>query len=92
MRYNEMKIETHNRILNASDNIDAYKNLIGLPYDKEQKEKWLNEFDYFETIEGMLNRFEGSAKRWLELLKTDGIDSKHKVIEEIEQLFKEIEV
>ena len=89
MNYKLMKAETHRRIKKASDNIDLYSK--GHTFvDDAMKNKQLEEFDYYDTVEGMLNRFEHSLERWKELLETDGIDSKNMVATDIQQLLKEI--
>ena len=92
MNYQMMKAKTHGYILNANDMIDIYnqpqtiKNLA----NEIQLKKYEDEFDYYETIESMFNRFEGSLERWLELLETDGIDSKNMVATDIQRLLEEI--
>ena len=92
MNYQMMKAKTHGYILNANDMIDIYNQpqAIKNPANERQLKKYEDEFDYYETIESMFNRFEGSLERWLELLETDGIDSKNMVATDIQRLLEEI--
>ena len=92
MNYQMMKAKTHGYILNANDMIDIYnqpQTIKNLANDRQLK-MFEEEFDYYETIESMFNRFEGSLERWLELLETDGIDSKNMVATDIQRLLEEI--
>lgn len=92
MNYQMMKAKIHGYILNANDMIDIYNQpqAIKNPANERQLKKYEDEFDYYETIESMFNRFEGSLERWLELLETDGIDSKNMVATDIQRLLEEI--
>ena len=92
MNYQMMKAKIHGYILNANDMIDIYNQpqAIKNPANERQLKKYEDEFDYYETIESMLNRFEGSLERWLALLETDGIDSKNMVATDIQRLLEEI--
>ena len=93
MNYQMMKAKTHEQILNANDKIDLFNRSLKVfnhSANEKQLKKFEDEFDYYETIESMFNRFEGSLERWLELLETDGIDSKNMVATDIQQLLEEI--
>ena len=86
MNYQIMKAKTHERVLNANDSVNIFKH----PTNKKQLKIFEDEFDYFETVESMFNRFEYSLERWLELLESDGINSKNMVATDIQQLLEEI--
>ena len=90
MDYQVMKAKTHGYILNANDKIDFYNQTIKHPANEKPLKMFEEEFDYYETIESMFNRFENSLERWLELLETDGIDSKNMVATDIQKLLEEI--
>ena len=90
MDYQVLKAKTHGYILNANDKIDFYNQTIKQPANEKQLKMFEEEFDYYETIESMFNRFENSLERWLELLETDGIDSKNMVANDIQHILEEI--
>lgn len=82
---------THGRVLNANDKVDFFNNVMDHPANKKQLKMFKEELDYFETIEKILNRIESNLNRWYELLKTDGINSKLMVANDIQAVLKELE-
>ena len=91
MDYKMLLAKTHEKVLNENDKVDFFNSVMDHPFNKKQLKMYEEELDYFETIEKILNRIESHLKRWYELLKTDGINSKLMVANDIQNILKEIE-
>lgn len=91
MNYKMLIAKTHEKVLNENDKVDFFNSVMDHPANKKQLKMYEEELDYFETIEKILNRIESHLDRWLELLKTDGVNSKSMVRNDILRFKEELE-
>lgn len=91
MNYKMLVAKTREKVLYANEKIDFYKRALQHPANKKSQSNFEEEFDYYDTIDTMLNRIEVNLQRWLELLQADCVNSKGIIANEIKEILKGIE-
>lgn len=92
MNYKTLIAKTREKVLYANDKVELFNNTRTLkhPANEKQRKIFEEEFDYYDTLDTILGNIELKLERWLELLETDGINSKSMVANDIQQVLKEL--
>ena len=92
MEYSKLKEKTRRNIVNARYRVSIFQEAkkLELGINKKGLNLAQEDLDYSETIKHILYTIPNKLERWLELLQTDGCNSKSMVANDIQYLLKEI--
>lgn len=93
MELEQLKEKTKRNIVNAKHRVNIFLDnaLVELAVNQRGLNQAQEDLDYYESINKILNTIPSKLERWLELLESDGINSKNMVATDIQQLLEEID-
>ena len=92
MELEQLKEKTKRNIVNARYRVNIFLDnaLVELAINQKGLNQAQEDLDYYESINKILKIIPSKLERWLELLESDGINSKNMVMNDIQYLLKEL--